>query len=56
MPVNAQSRREGPPFAGIATNEGILEKIAPAEGLSIGQASLMLPTLQVAWLLKLLFL
>ena len=56
LPMSAQSPRKGAPCVGIATNEGIFETIAPAESLLIGQVSLRLPTQQVAWLLKLLFL
>ena len=44
------------PCVEIATNEGIFEKIAPAKGLLIEHVSLRLPTQQVAWLMKLLFL
>ena len=54
--MSAQSPQKGSPCVEIATNEGIFEKIAPAKGLLIEHVSLRLPTQQVAWLMKLLFL
>ena len=54
--MSAQSPEKGSPCVEIAMNEGIFEKIVPAEGLLIGEVSLRVPTQQVAWLLKLLFL